>query len=96
MVKMMSRTLIEAQGDQCFWVNHGPVLHDLREFRDALASGAISDEQFKYHVVGAKKNDFAAWVSGVLHDESCARALARTRTRKTALRVVNECLERYR
>jgi hypothetical protein len=96
MVKMISRTLIDAPQDQCFWVHNGPVLRNLRELRDALASEAVNDEQFKYHVGRGKKNDFASWVSGILHDESCARALMRTRTRKTALRVVNECLERYR
>lgn len=84
--------LTQAPPDKCFWVNHGPVLKDLRELRDALASG-ISERQFAFHV-GAGKNDFATWVADVLHDSACAASLRRARTKPAALRAVERALGR--
>ena len=86
------RRLIEAPPEQCFWVNFGPVLKNLRELRDALTAG-MSDAQFAHHV-GAGRNDFAAWVEGVLHEPQCARALRRARTRAAAGRAVEAALAR--
>lgn len=86
------RPLAEAPPEQCFWVNFGPVLKNLRELRDALAT-EISEGQFAYHV-GTGRNDFATWVEGVLHDPDCAQALRRARTRAAALRAVKAALAR--
>jgi hypothetical protein len=84
--------LVDAPPDQCFWVNFGPVVKNLRELRDALAD--MSDEQFAHHV-GQGRNDFANWVGNVLGDEECARALRRLRKRQSALKVIEGRLARY-
>jgi hypothetical protein len=73
-------------------VNHGPVLKNLGELRDALAH--ISDAQFAHHV-GGGRNDFADWVEGVLEDAACAKALRRVKTRAAALRAVESSLAAY-
>jgi hypothetical protein len=86
------RTLVRAEGEHAFWVNYGPVLHDLRQLRDAL--GTMSDEQFSFHV-SEEKNDFDGWVEGVLKDAECARGLRKALTRLEALAVVEKSLEAY-
>jgi hypothetical protein len=87
------RALVEAPPDKCFWVNHGPVIRNLRELRDALAY-TISEAQFAHHVT-AHKNDFAAWVEAVLDDAPCAKALGRAKSRAAALKVVATRLAAY-
>jgi hypothetical protein len=74
-------------------VNHGPVLKNLAELRNALAHH-ISDAQFKHHV-GAGRNDFADWVEAVLQDATCAAALRRAKTPQAALRAVESSLAAY-
>lgn len=86
-------TLVDAAPERCFWVNFGPILKNLRELGDALASD-ISDAQFAHHV-GPEKNDFATWVENVLGDEDCAQALRRARTRRGTLRAVRARLKAY-
>jgi hypothetical protein len=93
--QMTKKSLFDAPEDQCFWVNHGPILQNIRDLERALQGGEINDEQFRYHV-GRGKNDFAAWMKDVLHDEQGAKALSRVKTRKTALRVVSEHLKKFR
>ena len=85
--------LADAPPEQCFWVNHGPVLKNLGELRDALAHH-ISEAQFAHHV-GAGRNDFADWVGAVLEDAACAKALRRAKTRLGALRAVESGLAAY-
>lgn len=87
------RALVDASPENCFWVNFGPVLKNLRELRDALAHG-MSDAQFAHHV-GPGKNDFATWVEGILEDPACAQALRRAKTRPAALRAVEAQLAAY-
>ena len=87
------RMLVHAPPEKCFWVNHGPVLKNLQELRDALTHN-ISDGQFAYHV-GPGRNDFAGWVEAVLDDAACARALRRAKTRRGALRAVRVSLAIY-
>jgi len=84
--------LVDAPPDQCFWVNFGPVVKNLRELRDALAD--MSEEQFAHHV-GQGRNDFANWVAAVLSDEECAKALRRLHKRQSALKVIEERLAKY-
>lgn len=89
--KVARRGLAEAPADRCFWVNHGPILRNLRELSDALATG-ISDEQFAHHVTG-ERNDFATWVEVVLEHSECAQALRRASTRVGAARAVKKYVE---
>ena len=95
MKQMVRKPLADAPADQCFWVNHGPVLSNLKDLEAALRDNTISDEQFRYHT-GRGRNDFSAWIKNVLGDESCAQALSRVRTKKTALRVVSEHIKNLR
>jgi len=85
--------LVEAPSGKAFWVNFGPIVSNLRDLREALATG-ISDQQFTHHVTGSR-NDFAAWVEDVLCDASCAAALRRAKTREAAVRAVETALKRY-
>ncbi len=80
----------EAPPDKRFWVNCGPILKDLADLRDALAS-EISDAQFAHHVSRAH-NDFARWIEDVLGDSQSAAALRRARTRNGALKALNAAL----
>jgi|SRR3989344_3899526 len=91
---MKGKTLVTASKESCFWVNQGPVLKNLRELHDALKSD-ITDTQYKYHV-GKGKNDFANWVSEVLGDKECAAKLYGARSRKSAVALLEECLQAYR
>lgn len=84
---------VDAPPDKCFWVNHGPVLRNLAELRDALAHH-ISDAQFAHHV-DTGRNDFADWVEAVLQDAACAAALRRAKTPRAALRAVESSLTAY-
>jgi len=88
-----SRVLVQAKGEQAFWVWCGPTISDLRELRDALDS-SLSDEQFAHHV-GPDRNDFARWVDEVLGDPECARALGQVATREEAVRVIEASLATY-
>jgi hypothetical protein len=81
--------VVDAPPEKSFWVNFGPVVKNLRELRDALAT--MSDMQFAHHV-GAGRNDFARWVAEVLEDAECATALRRTRKRQSAVRAVEASL----
>ena len=85
--------LVEAPSGKAFWVNFGPIVSNLRDLREALATG-ISDQQFTHHVTGSR-NDFAAWVEDVLCDTVCATALRRAKTRAAAVRAVETALKRY-
>lgn len=87
------KQLVRAGDDQCFWCNHGVVVHDLRELHDHLQE--MSDEEFKYHV-NKEKNDFSTWIRDVLHDSECAKSLERVKTRRTAISKVASCLEGYK
>ena len=90
--KAPSRVAVDAPSDdQYFWVNHGPILRNLHQLCDALASD-ISDEQFAHHVT-AERNDFADWVGNVFKDAECAEALRRAHTRVGAARALKKYLE---
>jgi len=90
--KRTLRALVDAPPDKCFWVNFGPVVRNLRELNDALAT--MSEDQFAHHV-DKTKNDFASWVEGVLEDAACANSLRRSRTLAAARRVVEKSLATY-
>lgn len=90
--KHTKRDPIIAEGTYCFWVAHGPVLADLRDLAGALAS--ITDEQFFHHVTG-DRNDFSLWVMEVLRDEETARALAKTKSKGAAHKVVTKAIKGY-
>ena len=81
-----------APPEKCFWVINGLVIKDLKELAQALQR-SITDEEFKTHIDNG--NDFARWINEVLGDSSCAKALARMKSRKSAITVINKHLKKY-
>jgi hypothetical protein len=86
-------TFVVADATQCFWVNNGPVLKDLKELAEALKM--ISEEQFAYHVSG-DRNDFASWVNDILRDATCAKALRGAKNQSAAQKAVAKRLSAYK
>ena len=87
------KTMVTVSGSMCFWVNNGPVLSNLKDLHKALIR--MSDKQFAYHV-NRGKNDFAAWVRGVLSEEEVARKLLKAKTKREALKVVASKAVKYK
>lgn len=84
--------LINASDPDCFWINNGDVVRNLKQFAKSLES--MSNEQFGHHVT-KNKNDFAKWIKEILKDSECANAISKVRTRKTILSKVNDSLKKY-
>lgn len=84
----------KAAPDQAFWFHHGPIVFDLEAFRHALQN-QTSDEEFKYHITGKGRNDYAKWIRDVLMDDACAAQMERIRSRRSAIKIADECLKRY-
>lgn len=78
--------------EHAFWTTDGVVLKSLDEL--AVAFGSMDDTVFFYHV-NKDKNDFATWVEHVLHDATCATALRKCKTPKSAKLVVMRRLRFY-
>ena len=87
------KILITVTLEQCFWINNGPILSNLRDLYNALKN--ISKDQFVYHAHG-DNNDFALWVERMLLDEECAKALVKAKTQKIAAGKVSEVLKKYK
>ncbi|MEK7180446.1 MAG: hypothetical protein AAB706_03135 [Patescibacteria group bacterium] len=79
---------VQADIDQCFWINNGPVVRDASELKEALKN--ISDEQFHYHTK-REGNDFAKWTEEVLQCKECAKALRSAKSKTGAIRAINTC-----
>lgn len=90
--KVVAPEMKSVAGEQCFWMNDGRILADMRDLRDAFAE--IADEVFAYHV-SKEKNDFADWVEQVLEDEALAAGLRKARKPKTAYAVTVRRLKIY-
>ncbi|MCX7996266.1 MAG: hypothetical protein N2691_00725 [Patescibacteria group bacterium] len=87
------KDLVQAGEGQEFWLHDGPALRNLKELKHALDN--ITEEQFAYHVTDSK-NDFAAWVRGVLQDADCADELDRCKTILSTRRVLIKFLRNYK
>ena len=87
------KELVHAKGSNKFFLHGGDELSNLHDLHDALLS--MRDDQFAHHV-GGTKNDFALWVSEVLDDAVCAKALGRVKRRKTMAAKVADCLKGYK
>lgn len=88
---MGKKKRIVAEGPECFWVHHGPILRTLEELRRALQE--MSDEQYKHHIEGGR-NDFSVWIKEILKDPTCAQAIRRVKKRETAISKVAACLKK--
>lgn len=84
--------LPEASSANSFWVYNGPVLRNLRELKNFLE--VITVEQFNYHTK-RDGNDFASWVSAVLHEVALGQTLKKAKTIATSLAAVKKVLSRY-
>lgn len=76
-----------AQPDRCFWINHGPVVKDIKELLNAASK--ISDEQFEYHTKRSG-NDFAKWVEEVLSEKACAEKIKKSKTRAALIKALSQ------
>lgn len=78
-----NKSHLRVSGEQCFWVNNGPILADLNELQSALASGKITDAQWKHHTAGGR-NDFSNWIRFVFRSEALAKKVASAKTKSGA------------
>lgn len=90
--KKEESAIVNAKNELCFWVNNGPVLKNIKDLKNALKK--MNEETFKYHV-NKEKNDFAVWVKNALGDKVLANKLAKIKTLKTVLKIVEDRLEKY-
>lgn len=78
----------EARGDQCFWVNNGPVVKNIEELKKALRD--MGKEQYAHHTTHGG-NDFANWVENILSCTPCALALRKSKTKAGAIKALSVC-----
>ena len=78
------------ESHQAFWVNNGPILHNLKELEQALLS--MADTTFAYHV-NQHKNDFAQWISEDLTNSEVGKKLQRFKTKDAFLKVLKQTLK---
>ena len=64
-------------------------IHNLHELADAIE--IMSDESYDHHV-SAKGNDFANWVKEIVKDTELSEALANSKDRNEALKIVDKRL----
>lgn len=92
-VKKATRpTLVTASNETSFWVTNGAVLNNLVALAQTLDT--MEKNVFSYHVT-KDKNDFADWVEAVLEDTTCAAALRKCKTPKSAKTVVVKHIKLY-
>lgn len=71
-----------------FWVHNGPIVHSLEQLRDALKE--MSEEQYTHHTQRGDGNDFACWIEDCFKDTTCAKKVARAKTRVGTVRILNK------
>ncbi|MEA2036518.1 MAG: DUF5752 family protein [Nanoarchaeota archaeon] len=82
MSEELSNILRDVRSENCFWINNGPIIHNLYELGNAVEH--IDDRTFSYHV-NSDKNDFSVWVKSMLKDDVLADDLLSTTDKKTTL-----------
>ena len=80
-----SRILSDVRPEKCFWVNNGPILHNIYEL--SLALSTMKPEIFMRHV-NREKNDFSNWAADVLRDGELARRIHGIRKQEETLKAV--------
>lgn len=90
--KKIIKQLHQAPEGQLFQVKDGPILRNIADLRDALAT--MDDEQFEHHVK-QDRNDFASWVLSVFKEWHLAEKLERRWTKKQAHDTVDRHLKAY-
>ena len=79
------RVLSDVAPEKCFWVNKGPILHNVYELLNALKG--MDDAKFAHHA-DKEKNDFANWADDVLKDNNLARRIRNAKTRQATANVI--------
>jgi|GEM_PF-1984630 hypothetical protein len=82
--------LVDAQNEQCFWVNNGPILKNLAELKQAAEE--MTGEQFDYHA-RRDGNDFAKWADEVLGEKALAKKLSQQKTKLGFIKVLADYLK---
>jgi len=90
--KDKKRSLVCANGMECFWTCDGKVLVNIVELRDALSS--MADDVFKHHVT-KDKNDFAEWIEHILLDRELGIAIRKAKKASTAKAAILSALKGY-
>ncbi len=85
-----SRILSDVRPEKCFWVNNGPLLHNIYEL--SLSLSTMKPETFLCHV-NSEKNDFSNWAADVLRDNEFAKRIRRMRKQEDVLRAVRKRVE---
>jgi hypothetical protein len=87
------KQLTIAAPPECFWINNGPIVCDLRELYLALKDN-VSDAQFFHHVT-KEKNDFEQWIRVTLRDDPCALKVKKARARDEVVQILRTRLRSY-
>lgn len=85
------KELTTAPVENCFWVNGGPILRDLRELLWALKE--MPNETYFYHA-NDERNDFGSWIADVLNEVEFAKQLAKSKTRQEAVKTLESYLKK--
>ncbi len=88
-----NKSPLRVSGEQCFWVNNGPILADLNELQSALSSGSITDEQWRHHTAGGR-NDFSNWIRYVFCNEALAKKVASAKTKSGAALAIRSSISK--
>jgi hypothetical protein len=81
------RILADVAPEQCFWVNNGPIVKNLRELPGALRR--MKQDTFMHHV-NKGKNDFSNWIKHVVGDAQLANSVSKMKTKKTMIDALNK------
>lgn len=65
--------------EQCFWINRGPIIKNLRQLPTAIRR--MKPDTFMHHV-GKEKNDFGVWIKHVVGDTALASKVSKLKTKK--------------
>ncbi|MDP3766241.1 MAG: DUF5752 family protein [Nanoarchaeota archaeon] len=87
------RILRDANPEQCFWVNNGPVLKNLDGLSKALAE--MNKDAFKHHA-NKEKNDFSSWVRDILGDQKLAEDIAKIKSKSAIAAKVKQRLQQLK
>ena len=83
--KIKKPKITKAPEEKAFILRNGQKLKDLKELKESLKY--IDEETFKHHV-NQERHDFSEWIHYVFKDESLARRIRNSKTRKEIIRKI--------
>jgi hypothetical protein len=81
------KTLGDVAPEQCFWINNGPIVKNLKQLPGALRR--MKQDTFMHHVT-KDKNDFGAWIKHVIGDVQLANSVSKMKTKKAMIDALNK------